>query len=320
MFKKIETNRKFDIMQSVIAEAGGNISNFIKERSCHLVKYNNQELFLEYHISIPKNAYSTVATTKCKDLTYTLLKKSNLPTPNTVSFYRSTYNKKAAFQKLQNLKYPIIVKDATGSNSLGIVLNIQNPLEALAVVKQKIKQFRSLVAQEMVNGKEYRILVLQNKIIGGLEMIHPNVIGDGKYSIKTLIKLKQKETKRKTKFDKTLKQMLASQNTRLTSVPENGEVIYIKGNSCIAEGGETKDITDLIHEDVRKICIRTTEAVGKDLIGIDIICEDISLKPTKETFNLLEVNGKPDYFIHYNPTYGKTRNVLKNILDHLTKH
>jgi len=319
MFKKIATNSKFDIMQSVISKAGGKISNFVKERDCHLVEYNNQELFLEYHIAIPKNAYSTVATTKCKDLTYTLLKKSNLPTPQTMSFYRSSFSKVTALKKLKKLHYPIIVKDATGSNSLGIVLNIKNPQDALAVVKQKIKRFDSLVAQEMFSGKEYRILVLENEIIAGLEMIHPNIIGDGILNIKTLIRVKQKETKRKTKFDKLLRQMLASQNYKLSNVPKTGEVIYIKGNSCIAEGGETKDITDLIHEDVKKICVRTTEAVGKNLIGIDIICEDISLKPTKGTFNLLEVNGKPDYFIHYNPTYGKTRNVLKKILEHLTK-
>ncbi len=103
-----------------------------------------------------------------------------------------------------------------------------------------------------------------------------------------------------------------------TVIPKN-KIIYIKRNSCLAEGGETRDVTDLVHDDVKKICVSASKTVGKYLIGVDAICKDISKKQTKISFNILEINGKPDIFIHYNPTYGKSRSVFKDILKFLVK-
>jgi len=52
------------------------------------------------------------------------------------------------------------------------------------------------VAQEMVFGKEYRVLVFGEKVIGALEMIHPHIIGDGVSTVSKMIKEKQSDTKK----------------------------------------------------------------------------------------------------------------------------
>jgi energy-coupling factor transporter ATP-binding protein EcfA2 len=33
----------------------------------------------------------------------------------------------------------------------------------------------------------------------------------------------------------------------------------------------------------------------------------------------LEINGKPDLYIHYNPTHGQSRNVIKDIIQFILK-
>lgn len=298
---------------------GGRIEEFVPEREFFYIIISGKRILLERDISITREPFVSGRLTQCKEVTYKLLRANGLPSPAMGCFYRKSYDRKQAITKLNRLKYPITLKKALGSNSRGIFLGIKNVKEAIKILEEKLPRLRSMVAQKMVFGKEYRVLVLGQKVIGALEMIHPYVVGDGVSSIKKMIKVKQQTTKKKTKFDKRLKQILKSQNVSLRTVLPKNKIIYIKRNSCLAEGGETKDVTSLVHKDVKNICVAASKAVGKYLLGIDIICTDISKKPTKRSFNILEVNGKPDLYIHYDPTHGEIRNVLKDIIKFLVK-
>ena len=298
---------------------GGTIDEFLPERGCFYINVLGQRILLERKISITRKSYVSGLLTKCKDLTHKLLIAQGLPSPNTECFYNKTYVQTKAKTKLNKLTYPIILKDASGSNSIGIFPFIKNKTEAAKILKRELPRYRSMIAQEMVFGKEYRVLVLGEKVIGALEMIPPYVIGDGISTVGKLIREKQKETPAKTSFDNKLKEILRDQATSQTSVLKKGKMIYFKKSSCLAEGGETKDMTKLVHDDVRKVCVAASKVVGKHLVGIDIMCKDISKKPTKKSFHILEINGKPDLYIHYTPTHGKTRDVVKEIVKFMVK-
>lgn len=303
------------IIKEVVKKMGGTIEKVIPERGYFYISLRGERILVSRKFNISANLITGSGATKFKDLTYILLKEYGLPTPKTVCFYKKTLPGENIDKKLETLKFPIIIKDAQGSNSKGIFTDIPNPSEAKKIVQEKIVKFRSLVAQEMVFGKEFRVLVLKDKVIGVLELIPPRIFGDGKSTIRSLIIKKQEKCQQKTAFDSALEEILKKQGCTLDSVPEKGRELYIKKNSCLAEGGETRDVTDLIHEDIKKICVRATKVIGKYLGGIDIICEDISKSPKEQKLNILEINGKPDLYIHYNPTHGKTRDVVRNIIE-----
>lgn len=312
-------NKTLSIIRDVVLEMGGTIEEFVPEREFFYINMQGKRILLERDISITRQSFISGRLTQCKEVTHKLLLANGLPSPATVCFYNKSYDRTVALKKLSTLTYPIILKKAIGSNSRGIFPGVANIKEALKIIERELPRLRSMVAQKMVFGKEYRILVFGERVIGALEMIHPHVVGDGVSSIRKIIKEKQSTTKKRTKFDKTFKQILKSQGVSLGSVIPKGKMIYFKRNSSLAEGGETMDVTDIVHKDLKNICIDASKTVGKYLVGIDVICKDISKKPTKRTFNILEINGKPDLFIHYNPTHGKVRNVLKDIIKFLIK-
>ena len=97
------------------------------------------------------------------------------------------------------------------------------------------------------------------------------------------------------------------------------EIAYIKKSSCLAEGGETRDVTELVSDSIKKICVEASKVVGKHLVGIDVMCEDVSRDAVNQSFNIIEINGKPDLYIHYNPTHGKTRDVVGDIVKFMVK-
>lgn len=307
------------IIKKVVREMGGTIEKVIPERGYFCIKLNGKKLFVSRKFKIATSLTTGGEITKFKDLTYLLLKENGLPTPKTVAFYKKTISKNNNEKKLKALRYPIVIKDATGSNSKGIFTNISSFSSAMDILKKEMKHYRSLVAQEMVFGKEYRVLILGNKVIGALEMIPPRIFGNGKDSVETLIKNKQKKTDKKTPIDAFLRKILADQGVTLKSILEKGKEIYIKNNSAVAEGGETRDVTDLVSTEIRNICIRAAKVTEKYLAGIDIMCDDISKPAKRQSVNIIEINGKPDLYLHHIPTHGKPRNVIKEILNFILK-
>jgi D-alanine-D-alanine ligase-like ATP-grasp enzyme len=212
-----------------------------------------------------------------------------------------------------------VIKDANGSNSRGVFIAIKDLIEAKEIIFREIGKFPYLIAQEMVFGREFRVLILENNAIGVLEMIPPRVFGNDKNTIKELLAIKQAEIRKKTPCDDVLKKILKNQGLELDSIPKKNQEVFIKINSCLAEGGETKDATKLINPNIEQICVRAAKAVGKSLAGIDIICDDISKDPEGQKLKILEINGKPDLYIHYHPSHGETRDVIKDIIEFILK-
>lgn len=307
------------LIKKIVEEMGGTFEEVIPERGCYYIHVRGKTFLITRKFRIAKNFISIAGATKHKDLTYILLKRRSLPTPATIFFFRKKFIVKDIASKLMGMKFPIIIKDSSGSNSQGIFPYIKTLAEAQSVIKTEIANFSSLIAQEMIFGKEYRVLILDDKVIGALEMIPPRVFGDGKSTIAQLIKEKQKHTHRKTPIDKTLEKILKEQGFSLGYILKAGEIASIKKSSSLAEGGETRDVTDSVNKEIVSICAKASDAVGDYLAGIDIICEDISKNPATQTFGILEINGKPDLYIHYNPTFGKSRNVIKDIINFILK-
>lgn len=307
------------VIKKVVEEMGGTVERIIPERSYFYIKINGEKIFINKKFVINNSLFSRRQSTNFKDLTYILLKENNIPTPNTVCFYRKNITKIKLAKKLKTLSFPIVIKDANGSNSKGVFTNIETPQEAKKIILREIKKYACLVAQEMIFGKEYRVLILENKAIGVLEMIPPRIFGNGKDTVKKLMEEKQVKNKDKTPIDKVLIKILKEQKESLFSIPKKGKEVFLKRNSCLAEGGETKDVTDVINKDFEALCVKVTRIVDKKLAGLDIICDDISKNPMEQNFSVIEANRRPDMYIHYNPTHGKTRNVVKNIIQFILK-
>jgi len=311
--------KNLEIIKESVKAMGGTIDEFFPERNCFYVNVLGKRILLERKISITRNSFVSGKFTSCKDITHKLLLSYGLPSPRSEFFFKKTFVASQAKKQLDNLKYPIVIKDSTGSNSVGVFPFILNKTEAFRLLQRKIGKYRNMIAQEMVFGKEYRILVLGEKVIAALQMVPPYVVGDGKSTLRKLISEKQKKTASRTKFDNKFKQILTDQEVTLSSIIPKNKTIYLKKSSCLAEGGETRDVTDLVNDEVRKICVSASKVVGKYLVGIDIMCQDVAKIPTKNSFYILEINGKPDLYIHYSPTQGKPRNVVKDIIKFMAR-
>jgi len=161
--------------------------------------------------------------------------------------------------------------------------------------------------------------------VAASERIPPYVIGDGKRSIKELIQQINSSDKRgegherpltKIKINQKLIFEISKKGYNIDSVLLNGERLKLIENANLSTGGIALDCTDKVCKENIDICIRCADAIGLDVCGIDICCEDIS-KPLRNNGAIIEVNAAPGIRMHHYPDKGKVRNVASEIVDML---
>lgn len=280
------------------------------EKEVVRISDGHRSIIVKELFSFANDAYSASAVlAKNKEITYRFWEQENIPFPRSRYFKDATsFSHDAAALDLQ---FPVVFKKSNGKKSVGIRTNIKSFEELSKIVADSDGSF---IIQEMVFGKEYRVLVYKDRLLGALELVPPQIIGNGIDTIETLIQKKNTNLQKKILLNEKVMQTLEKNNLTLNTVPEKDTCISLQENSCLAEGGSSIDCTDIIHEDMLELVRKSARVVNMKLAGIDIICEDISIDPRKQKVSFLETNSSPSLSIHYDPTVGKSRPVIKDIL------
>ncbi len=247
--------------------------------------------------------------TKNKVITKVVLENFGIRTPR--GFEALSLIEAKRLIKKNNLTYPIILKPSSGTRGLGVTWNIHTDRdleEAIAYFKGAIKQHpllasksKTFLVEEMFQGHEYRVLVLDGRVVSCVEKIPASVIGDGKSDLKKLIRLfNQTRLPGFTiHIDKTVKETLSKNHLSLTSILPPKKVLRLRNNLNMSDGGRSIDVTGQLHPELKKICVKATESIGLTYGGVDLMADDI-LDP-KTRYVILEINSNPYYNMNEKP-------------------
>lgn len=258
-----------------------------------------------------------------KLITKALLEKHNLPV---VTGYRVNNTVDLVYYA-DKISYPVVLKPQFGNQGKGVIVNIKNRSELIEAYNRLIKEYKEIMIEAFVEGKDYRVCVVDGKVVAAALRIPPFVVGDGVKSIRELIDKINEDPRRgsdhenvltKIKIDEALSSKLQEEGYNLRTVLPKGLVVYLRGNANISTGGIAVDCTDIICEENKEICIRASSALGLNICGVDICCKDIS-KPLKGQGAIVEMNSAPGIRMHHYPFEGQSRDVAKAIVDMMFK-
>ncbi|MEN3046387.1 MAG: cyanophycin synthetase, partial [Candidatus Hydrothermales bacterium] len=257
-----------------------------------------------------------------KEITRKILRDCGIPTPKGL-VVRSFEEAK---EKVKEIGFPCVVKPVNGNHGKGVTVGVNNLRELKKAFKYAKKYSNEIIIEELVSGKDYRILVINGKAVACAQRTPAHVIGDGKRTIRELIDEVNKDERRgighekpltKIKIDEMTMEILKKKKLTLDSVLPKGEILYLKTSANLSTGGEAEDVTDIAHPTNLNLAERVARIIGLDIAGIDFISEDIT-KPLFETNGkVVEVNAAPGFRMHVYPSKGKPRNVSSYVLDML---
>ena len=224
--------------------------------------------------------------------------------------------------------YPIVIKPLDGNHGRGITIDINNWSEAETAydLASEASKTRSVIVEHYYRGSDHRILVVDGKVIAVAERIPAHVIGDGKSTIKELVKITNQDPRRGEGHDNLLTKIIVDQTSlgvldkqgyQLTTVLSKGEMAYLRATANLSTGGISIDRTDQIHPENIWLAQRVVKTIGLDIAGIDMVTPDIS-KPLRAVNGVIvEVNAAPGFRMHASPSQGLPRNVAAPVLDML---
>lgn len=231
-----------------------------------------------------------------------------------------------ALEIAEELGYPVVVKPERGNQGKGVSLALTSPQEVAEAFEIARKIDENIIVEKYIQGNDYRVLVVGDRVVAVSQRIPAHVIGDGEHTIGQLVELTNMDELRgeghekaltKIKIDEISIALLRKQGYNLSSIPTPGERVFLKSNGNISSGGIAFDRTDRVHPVNCEIAVRAAQIIGLDIAGVDIACPDISKPITEGHGAVIEVNAAPGIRMHLYPSKGKQRNVAKNIIDML---
>jgi cyanophycin synthetase len=227
---------------------------------------------------------------------------------------------------IKKINYPIVIKPLDGNHGKGASINVktwEDAVEGLAYAK---KYSRRVIVEKFITGFDFRVLIIDNKLVAAAKREPAHVKGDGTKTIQQLIDETNRDPRRGYGHENVLTQidvdrdttdLLEKLNYTLETVPNKGEIVYLKSTANLSTGGTSVDVTDMMHPENIFLCERISRVIGLDICGVDIMAENLT-QPLKENGGcILEVNAAPGFRMHLAPSEGLPRNVAAPVIDML---
>jgi len=242
-----------------------------------------------------------------KPLCHKWLMAENIPVPEHVVFDALTEFDEA-LKFLEQDSSEIVVKPAVGTGGgAGVTTGIRTVSELRRAIAYSSIGHSRLIAEKMIPGDCYRFLYLDGELLDVVLRRPPAIIGDGKSTINSLIKLDLKkryeqnavtalgEITKDLEFQNTLK----SQGLTVRSILRLGQKIILKkaindGSSCDSQSVLSSVCDDLVREGAKAAMV-----LGTRLAGVDIITTNLSISLEESDGVVLEVNTTPGLHLHY---------------------
>lgn len=255
-----------------------------------------------------------------KQLTKMILSENNIPVP----YGKVVYSELSAVYAANQIGFPVVLKPFDGNQGKGVFLNLNTEEAVKEAFKEASKYSNGIIVEAFISGRDYRVLVIGNKISAVCERIPALVIGDGVHTVRELVSIVNLDKNRgehhekaltKISLDAIAQNLLAKNGITVDTIPAGGEIVKLRENGNISTGGTASECTESIHPENADFAIRAASAIGIDIAGIDFVTEDIS-KPLNETGGaIVEVNTAPGIRMHLYPSVGTPRNVAADIVD-----
>lgn len=194
--------------------------------------------------------------------------------------------------------FPMIIKPNGLSQGVG-VYKISTPEEGLTAAK-KIMSLKEKIflLQEYCEGHDFRIVVLNDKVIQAYERIPFHIVGNGCDTIEQLLaeKVASFEKAGRDKFvdisDSRIIKNVIRQGHNMQTILDEGTVCRLQDIANLSLGGTTEDKTEHISPYYTRLAIEIAQSLNLKLCGIDIIASDIT-NPGNTNYFILEVNSAP---------------------------
>lgn len=308
---------------SIVEEAVARDIPWIRLGTNSLVQLGYGVNQMRFQATITCNTSNIAVDIACdKEDTKRMLENSSVP----VAKGSICVDEEDLIDTIDKIGFPIVIKPLGGNHGKGASINVKTIDEAKAGLEHAQKYGRRVIVEKFITGHDFRILVINHKMVAAAQRVPAHVVGDGEHTIAELIEIENQDPRRgyghenvltEIDIDRDSLDLLDKLGYTEDSIPNKGEIVYLKSTANLSTGGTSVDVTDMVHPENIFLAERISRIIGLDICGIDIMAENLT-QPLQENGGvILEVNAAPGFRMHLAPSEGLPRNVASPVIDML---
>ena len=257
-----------------------------------------------------------------KEETNKILGSLGLPVPR----QELVTTEEAAVEAARDIGFPVVVKPYNANHGRGISIHMTSDSQVRSAFHVAREHSRSVIIEAYVTGLDHRMLVINGGLVAVSQRLPGHVVGDGTHTVAQLVELVNADPRRGIGHEKVLTRleldsqaasMLARAGLTADSIPERGQLVFLRSTGNLSTGGTATDMTDVVHPDNVEMAVRAVQAVGLDVGGVDFLTPDITRSYKEAGGAIVEVNAAPGFRMHMAPSEGKPRDVAGPVVDML---
>lgn len=194
----------------------------------------------------------------------------------------------------------VVVKPVRGEQGRGIAVGVTRWRELQRAVRDARRWSDQVMIEQMVDGDELRIVVIDHEVVAAAVRRPAEVTGDGEHSVEVLI---DKQSRRRAAatdgesripIDAETTRVLRAQKLTLASVPARGRRVRVRQAANLHVGGTLHDVTDRLSATLRDAACEASRALDIPVVGLDLIVGDVE----GDAYCIIEANERPGLANH----------------------
>jgi len=231
-----------------------------------------------------------------KYLCKTIMQKNGLPVPNAVEWNYDKSKCQNLNAIFSNLNFPLVLKPINGQSGNKVYVGLENKSDLMNKLGVFLGNKRPFLIEEQAFGNNYRIFVMNDKVLDIVRRDPPFVVGDGE---STILELIQEDNGNKNGIKKPDWDLIKKQGYTRNMIVPNGQEIIVTFVLHYNNGSNPESLNlQNIHPENIEMFVKANKILNLHVSGIDYMGHDLSIPFTLHNGRILEVNPGPGLDIH----------------------
>lgn len=194
----------------------------------------------------------------------------------------------------------VVVKPVRGEQGAGITVGVTRPEDLDRAIKLAAEHSPDVLLEELCDGEDLRIVVINGKVIAAALRRPPEVVGSGEHTIRHLVEAQSRRRAAATHGESTIPvddltvDTVRDAGWDLDDVLPLNERLVVRRTANLHTGGTIRDVTDDLHPTLAKVAIDAADAIGIPVTGIDLMVPSVE----GEEYAFIEANERPGLANH----------------------
>lgn len=246
------------------------------------------------------DATPTIATSLARNkvMGAAVLRHAGVPVPP----HGLANHEEEALDFADQLGYPVVVKPMDLDGGKGVAAGLKDAASVKAAYARARTLSASILVEKHVEGRDYRLVIFEGKLVWAYERVPGGVTGDGVSTVEALLLQLNADPRRGDDARSDLRllhldvealELLEEQSLSAESVPAEGQRVKLRRTANRLRGGMPVGVLDRVHPDNARLAERAADALRLDLAGVDLLIPDIAVSWLESGAAVCEVNAEP---------------------------